>query len=267
MNRHAHARRLGQNFLVHGRSAHRIVAALRLQPGEAVLEIGPGRGALTTRLIEAAGRIAAVELDPRLASALRARFDERQLLLLKEDILRVELREVCGLLRRERLVIAGNLPYRISKPVALKLVYERACADRAVLMFQREVAARLTAKPGSRDYGPLTVLAGQAFRITRLFDLPASFFRPAPKVVSSVTLWTPREESRLLEADLAQLRDCLAACFASRRKTLRNNLRAALGSEQVTERLLDAAGIDGMARAETLPPSAFLRLAALWVGR
>jgi 16S rRNA (adenine1518-N6/adenine1519-N6)-dimethyltransferase len=257
---------LGQHFLADARAVARIVAALDLRPGEPVLEIGPGRGALTGALVREAGRVVAVELDARLARDLARRFGDR-IALVEGDILRVDLDALpalAGAAAGARLVVAGNLPYAISKPITQKLIRERALVDRAVLMFQREVADRLTAAPGGRDYGPLGILAAQAFEIRRLFDLPPAAFRPAPRVVSTVTLWRPRPAGHLDARGEARLRHCLAACFARRRRTVRNNLRTALGNDERVAAALDAAGIDGELRAEQLPPEAFLRLAMSW---
>lgn len=264
--RFAPSKRLGQNFLVDRGAAARIVEALRIEPGEAVLEIGPGRGALTDGLIDRAGRIAAVELDAELVRELAARHDRSRLLLIHADVLDVALDGIAGRLELPGapLVVVGNLPYQISKPLALKLIEFRRGIARAALMFQREVASRLTAEPGSRDYGPLGVMAGLAFSIRRLFDLGPGSFRPRPKVASSVTLWRPRPESPL-DPDLERrMRPCLSGCFGRRRQTLRNNLRATLGSAQRAEALLDAAALDGSLRAEVLDPEQFIRLARLW---
>jgi len=256
------ARRLGQNFLVDRRAVARIVAALAPEREDAVLEIGPGTGALTGRLLEIVERLVAVEVDPRLAAELRQRFDERRLHLVQDDILRVDLQSL-----REELapnagwLVAGNLPYSRSKPIAMMLIRQRACVERAVLMFQREVAQRLTATRGTRAYGPLSVLAGEAYSIQSLFDVPPSAFRPRPKVVSSVTLWEPRRPARLSDDQERQLRSCLALCFARRRQMLRKNLRAALGSAVAVERLLADVEIDGSTRSESLAPEAFRRLA------
>jgi 16S rRNA (adenine1518-N6/adenine1519-N6)-dimethyltransferase len=251
--------RLGQNFLTDRSAVGRMVAALKPAPGDAVLEIGPGRGAMTGALIEAAGRITAVEIDDHLISVLRRKFDEERLVLIREDILRVDLASI-----GTGLVVAGNLPYNISKPIAMKLIVNRALIDRAVLMFQKEVADRLTAAVGGRSYGPLTVLAGQAYDIAPLFDLPPGAFRPRPKVTSTVTAWRSRTVNGLDERLEPDLRACLAACFARRRQTLRNNLRAARGSARAADELLTAAELDGSLRAEALPPAAFLRLARVW---
>ena len=232
------------------------------------MEIGPGRGALTDGLIERAQRIAAVELDPRLAGILRERFGPESLVLVEADVLGLDLGEIVralGFPADSRLVMAGNLPYNISKPVASKLVRERARVSRAVLTFQREVAERLTATHGTRSYGPLSVLVGQAFGVERLFDLPPGAFRPRPGVFSTVTSWVPRGGAELSPEGEAALRACLAACFARRRQTLLNNLRAALsGRENQARALLEAAAIDGCLRAEAIPPEGFRRLASVW---
>jgi 16S rRNA (adenine1518-N6/adenine1519-N6)-dimethyltransferase len=260
------SRDLGQNFLIHSRSIERIHRALALDDDEGVLEIGPGRGALTRGLLRVERRVVAVELDARLVELLRRRFDGARLDVLHGDILETRLDEIARRLDVQRVAVVGNLPYWISKPVAVKLVAERRAVKRAVLMFQREVARRLTAAPGGREYGPLTVLCGRVFRIESLFDLAPSRFRPAPKVFSAVTRWTPRDDAPLDDAGLARLRACLGAAFSSRRKTLRNNLRGALGSESAALELLERAEIDGGLRAEAVPPEAFVRLAAIWRG-
>jgi len=135
-----------------------------------------------------------------------------------------------------------------------------------VLMFQREVADRLTARPGTRAYGPLTVLAGRAFAIERLFDLAPGCFRPAPKVVSTVTRWTRRPDEALADALEAPLRAVLSAAFAHRRQTIQKNLRERLaGDDEAARALLRAAGIDGSLRAEMVPPEGFVALARGWI--
>jgi 16S rRNA (adenine1518-N6/adenine1519-N6)-dimethyltransferase len=264
---HNASRRLGQNFLVQARAAERIVAALDPGPDDAVLEIGPGRAALTSRLIRRASRVVAVEIDGRLVDELRRRQDPGRLMVLHDDILSLDLSDVAaraGLSRATRWVVAGNLPYGISKPVAMKLVAERERVARAVLMFQREVARRLTARPGGREYGPLTVLAGFVYEIAPLFELGPGAFRPRPKVSSSVTLWLPRSDPALTRELEPRLRACLSACFARRRQTLRNNLRAALRSAAAADDLLRAANLDGSLRAERVDPGGFLDLARHW---
>lgn len=260
-------RSLGQHFLICDRTVARIGRAVAPRPDEALLEIGPGRGALTADLLRRCDRMAAVELDATLGADLRTRIPEDRLVLLERDILRTPLRTVLQALGRadgERLVIAGNLPYNISKPIVQKLIRERDCVDRAVLMFQREVADRLTASPGNRRYAPLGVLAGFAFHIEPLFDVPPGCFSPPPRVHSTVTRWSMTDAARLSDDDEQRLRLVLVACFARRRRTLRNNLKSALGDESRVDELLASAEIDGSLRAEALAPAAFSRLAARW---
>ena len=255
-------RRFGQNFLTDASAIRRIVAALAPAADENVLEIGPGRGALTEALLEAVPAISAVEIDRDLAALLRARYPEDRLRLIVEDVLDVALD---ALATPGPLVIAGNLPYNISKPVAMKLVVARSAVHRAVLMFQREVADRLTASPGDRAYGPLTVLTGRAYRIERLFDLGPGAFRPRPKVVSTVTRWTRREDEALPPDLLAPLMAALRAAFAHRRQTLQKNLRGVLpGGDAHAVDLLARAGVDGALRAEAIAPEGFVAIALAW---
>ena len=219
-------------------AVERIAQALEARPGEPLLEIGPGRGALTARLVADAGRLAATEIDRDLAAHLRERFAESELVLFTEDVLALPLERVRNALGAgdRRLVVAGNLPYNISKPIVMKLVREREQVERAVLMFQREVALRLRA---SR--------LRSACAAVRCFSANASSSRST--------------SSRSCSAETCS---CRAACFARRRQTLRRNLRAALGDDAAVNRLLDSADLDGSARAESLAPEAFRRLAAVW---
>jgi len=255
-------RRFGQNFLTDAHAIRRIGVALAPLASENVLEIGPGRGALTDVLLNGVPRISAIEIDRDLCALLRSRYPEERLHLIEKDVLEVAF---CDLAQEGPLVIAGNLPYNISKPFAMKLVVERRAVSRAVLMFQREVAQRLTATPGTGAYGPLTVLAGRAYRIERLFDLSPGAFQPSPKVVSTVTRWTPREEDALPETLVAPLKAVLRAAFARRRQTLQKNLRIALqGDDAAAILLLGQAGLDGALRAEAIPPEGFVALASRW---
>jgi len=257
-------RRFGQNFLVDRTAVARIVDRLDPVAGEPVVEIGPGRGALTEALLDRFGRLTAIEIDRDLADHLATRHGA-ELTLIREDALTLDLARLArdGGSPTGRIVVVGNLPYNISKPIASRLVRYRDCISQAVLMFQSEVAQRLTATVGSRAYGPLTVLTGWAYRIESCFELGPSAFLPRPKVRSTVTRWQPHEIDREPEEE-RQLRACLRTCFATRRKTLRNNLKAGLGEAARVEELLERAELDGEVRAETLALDEFLRLAALW---
>lgn len=262
-------RRFGQNFLVDPEAVRRIADAVAASRGEAVLEIGPGDGVLTEAILRSGARVVAVEIDRGRAASLRERFAGASLVVVEEDARRFEFARVATLLDlppRTPLVVAGNLPYNISKPLALRIVEERERVRLAVLMFQREVADRLVAAPGSKAYGPLSVLAGLAFSIRSAFDLPPSAFRPRPKVTSSVTVWTRRNDAPLPASGEGALREVLRASFARRRATLGRNFREVLGAE-ASVRILAAAGIDPRVRAERLDPGTFLRLAELWPAR
>lgn len=267
--KHFRARkRFGQHFLKDRKAVDRIIAALAPMPGEPVLEIGPGKGALTSRLIESGASVAAVEIDRDLAAALGNRWPRNRLSVFCEDVLTLELDRVSrdlGFHSGAGLAVVGNLPYNISKPVVQRLVLFRGFISRAVLMFQKEVADRLTASPGSRQYGPITVLASLTFEIGHLFDLPPTAFRPAPLVRSSVTSWVPRRNGILTDELEPGLRACLTATFASRRRTIFNNLRHVLpGGADEAKKMLRSAGIDGLLRAEMVSPEEFLRLASIW---
>lgn len=260
-------RRFGQHFLVDPAAAARIAEAAVPAAGEGVLEIGPGHGALTGALVERVPRIAAVELDRALAGELRQRFPPDTLILFEGDVLRLDFAEVVRALdptATPPLIVVGNLPYNISKPLALKLLEERRRVALAVLTFQSEVARRLTARCGQRDYGPLGILVGLAFAVRPLFDLQPGAFWPRPRVLSTLTRWTPVPGSETGELDEPALRACLRACFGRRRRTLLNNLTAALRDAQRAREVLEAAGLDGGLRPEAIPPESYVRLARLW---
>lgn len=261
-------RKWGQNFLVDRAAVERIAAAATGVESGTVVEIGPGRGTLTRALLERFPRVAAVEVDPALSRELVRQLPADRFTLVQGDVLRLPLAEIAeraGLRSGEGMVVVGNLPYNISKPVASKIIRERAVVSRAVLMFQKEVAERLTASPGSHGYGPLAVLSSRAFRIDRLFSLPPSAFRPRPKVVSTVTRWIPLERGAFPAEAEERLRLCLSASFAHRRQTVLRNLRSVLpGGESQALALLRAAGIDPRLRAEAVSPQQFQLLARSW---
>lgn len=259
-------RRFGQHFLVDPSAVRRIVDAAGPSPDTPVLEIGPGTGALTAALVDAGARVVAVEIDRGRAASLRERFQDSGVVVLEEDILRFDLASaptLLGMPTTSPMIVVGNLPYNISKPIALRMVEQRRSVIRAVLMFQREVAERLSAGPGTKAYAPLSVLAGLAFRIDRLFHLGPGAFRPPPAVTSTVTGWARREDPGLSTADEPALRSVLRAAFRRRRASLRRNLRDALGDLDARN-LLRSAGIDGGLRAEQIAPEEFLRLAEAW---
>ena len=214
--------RLGQHFLINGSALERIAAAACPQPEELVIEIGPGRGALTRKLLQRAGRVIAVEVDAALAAGLRREFaDEPRLEIVEADVLTVDLG------RFGRGAIAGNLPYYITSPI-LDLAL-RLAPPRAVFLVQKEVASRLVAQPGQRDYGFLTVRTAVFADARLLFDVKPQAFRPPPKVDSAVVLLEPRKEALAVE-DVEAFVRFAGQCFRHKRKTIRNNLAEIYGS-------------------------------------
>jgi 16S rRNA (adenine1518-N6/adenine1519-N6)-dimethyltransferase len=251
MHGHRARKRFGQNFLADPHYVARIVDAIDPQPGDNLVEIGPGLAALTAPLIARCGRLHAVEIDRDLAARLAERFPPETLSLHVADALAFDFSAL-----GERLRIVGNLPYNISTPLLFHLArYERNVADITV-MLQKEVVARMTAEPATPDYGRLTVMLQVRFAVRRLFVVPPGAFSPAPKVDSAVARLTPLGAGRPAIVDEALFARVVTAAFAQRRKTLRN----ALGG-LCDEAGLRAVGIDPSARGETLAVADFVRLA------
>jgi 16S rRNA (adenine1518-N6/adenine1519-N6)-dimethyltransferase len=257
---------LGQNFLVDGRVVERIVGALRPCEDETIVEIGPGRGALTSRLVERAGRLVAVEFDRDLARLLRERFGARENFhLVERDALVVDLCAAIAPARQARIV--ANLPYYISTAILQRLIEQRGCLAEMVLMLQREVVERITAPPGASERGFLSVLVEAYCECDALFDVAPGAFRPVPKVWSTVVRLRTRARIAADVSDEAVLWRVVSTGFAQRRKTIFNNLRAAPDDlrERIeikggAARLLEAARIEPRRRAETLTLEEWARL-------
>ena len=251
MHDHVARRRFGQNFLADPHYVARIIAAVDPQPGENLVEIGPGLGALTEGLIERAGHITAIEIDRDLAARLRDRFSPAQLTLHVADALAFDFATLPTALR-----VVGNLPYNISSPLLFHLAqYDDRLRDLHV-MLQREVVARMTAAPATADYGRLTVMLQVKFAILRLFVVPPGAFRPAPKVESAIARLVPLGLAKPPITDPALFARVVAAAFGQRRKTVRNAL-SALCDDAALRRI----GIDPGVRGETLPVGELVRLA------
>jgi 16S rRNA (adenine1518-N6/adenine1519-N6)-dimethyltransferase len=245
---------LGQHFLTDRRILGRIADALHLTGTETVLEIGPGRGALTDILADRAGRLIAIEYDRALAEILRERYARRSNVLIAEaDVLEVSL----GDLAAGPYVLVGNVPYYITTPILFHaLVPPRA--DRSVYLVQREVADRLSASPGSKEYGALTVNVAAVAKAETLFGVPASAFAPPPKVESAVVRITPLPQPLLLPEEERPFRLLVQGAFGMRRKQMRRVLRSLYGVDAtVAEEVLHGADIEPEARPETLTPAQF----------
>jgi 16S rRNA (adenine1518-N6/adenine1519-N6)-dimethyltransferase len=252
--------KLGQNFLVDAQASHRILAALGDLAGRAVVEIGPGRGAITAILAGRARHVVAIELDRELAAGLRGRFDAARVTVVEQDVLQFDFAAAAAQ-AGERLRVVGNLPYYITSPILLKLAASHAALELAVLMVQREVADRVTAAPGTRDFGLLSATVQMYGPVEQLFTLPPSAFSPPPQVHSTVFRWrfAPRfAELQVEEADFLRF---LRRAFAQKRKTLANNLRAAGIAPAVADAAITRTRVDPKVRAEALPLET---LAALW---
>jgi 16S rRNA (adenine1518-N6/adenine1519-N6)-dimethyltransferase len=251
-NRYA-KRSLGQNFLTDGNFVDKIVNAVELTSEDAVVEIGPGRGALTQRLIEHAKKVTAIELDREMVRLLEERFtgsDNFELITGNVlDINFTNLRPTAG-----RLKLVANLPYYISTAVLQHLIRHRHAFSQMVLMFQREVADRITAKPGNSERGFLTVLVEAFLDSEKLFDVPPSAFRPRPKVWSSVVRLVPKADDWELVKHETAFKDLVGAAFRQKRKTIFNNLRSAARELDIDDPMavLVKCGIDPRHRAETL---------------
>jgi 16S rRNA (adenine1518-N6/adenine1519-N6)-dimethyltransferase len=248
---------LGQHFLHDARIARKIVDAAALRPGDAVLEIGPGGGSLTHHLVEAAAHVTVVELDGRVLDGLRSAFGDR-IEIVHGDILSTDLTVLANRRGIGRWRIVGNLPYYITTPILFHLLEHRARVEDALLMMQREVAARLAASPGTKDYGILTVACGMVADLEVLFSVQPGAFTPPPRVVSSMVRVRLLPEPRFPVADEAEFRRLVRATFGQRRKTLRNTLKLYLGAEPPDR----PGGIDLARRPEELTLEEFARLSA-----
>jgi 16S rRNA (adenine1518-N6/adenine1519-N6)-dimethyltransferase len=248
---------LGQHFLSDRRILGRIADALQLKGDETVLEIGPGRGALTDLLVDRAGRLIAIEYDRALAAMLRERYARRSNVLVAEaDVLEVSLGELAA----GPYVLVGNVPYYITTPILFHaLVPPRA--ERAVYLVQREVAQRLSARPGTKEYGALTVNVAAVARAETLFGVPAGAFAPPPKVESAVVRVTPLPDPFISPEEERPFRVLVQGAFGMRRKQMLRVVRSlfALDAERA-DVLLAAAGIEPADRPEVLSVQQFVAL-------
>ena len=243
--------KLGQHFLFKGSILERIAAAACPAAVGLVIEIGPGRGALTEKLLKRAARVIAIELDPFLVDHLREKFaEEPRLQVVHADVLRTDLAQWGP------APIAGNLPYYIASPILQQAV--RLNIPRAVFLIQKEVAERLVATPGHRDYGFLTVQTALFANTRLLFEVKPAAFHPPPNVDSAVVLLEPH--GRAWNVDIEAVVRFMGLCFGHKRKTLRNNLAGTYGRE-----LLDAWPEAGL-RAEQIPLEGFVEMYARIAG-
>jgi 16S rRNA (adenine1518-N6/adenine1519-N6)-dimethyltransferase len=249
-------KRFGQHFLHDPGVIRRIIDAVAPQDGERVVEIGPGRGALTWGLLERAQRLDVIEIDRDLAQALEA--DPRagnRLSVHVENVLDTDFIRLRG--SGAPLRVVGNLPYNISTPLLFRLLTQHTAICDMFFMLQKEVVDRMAAQPGTKDYGRLTVMLAAVAEVHALFDVGPGAFQPRPKVWSAVVRLQPSARPRFESGRDGVLRTLVTAAFSHRRKTLRNSLKGLLSSQDI-----ESCGIDPQLRPETLAPSQFGLLAA-----
>ncbi|MGZ4868226.1 MAG: 16S rRNA (adenine(1518)-N(6)/adenine(1519)-N(6))-dimethyltransferase RsmA [Candidatus Angelobacter sp.] len=255
--------RLGQNFLADVGAAEQIVDALGDISNSVVVEIGPGKGALTQVLARRAKRLIAVEVDRMMSTELRFKYRlQPQVEIIEADVLKLDFRTVLNRtigplndlrpLKPSRARVVGNLPYYITSDILLRLFEFHEQFDVIVIMVQREVADRIAAQPGTRDYGVLSATAQLYTKVENLFTLPPEAFSPPPKVHSSVLRMTVAPRFAELQVNPAEFIAFLKTAFAMKRKTLLNNLKKDY-REEVIRSSLKEAGIRADVRAEALP--------------
>ncbi len=252
---HRPRKRFGQHFLHDARVIAGILRAMDPRPGQTVVEIGPGLGALTLPLLERLGELHVVELDRDLVPALAARtVGKGRLHIHQADATRFDFRPLAPPGARIRVV--GNLPYNVSTPLLFHLLDQLDAIEDLHLMLQKEVVQRMAATPGGRDYGRLSVMVQWRCRVEPLFHVGPGAFRPPPRVTSTVVRLVPHPAAPFEVHDPRLFAQVVAAAFSQRRKTLRNALAALAG-----ETAIRGAGLDPGARPEQVPPAGFARLA------
>ena len=258
MKSHYRRKRLGQHFLHDHNIIVRIIGAFRPQPEDTVVEIGPGRGVLTRELIPLCREVHAIELDRDLAGQMVREFaHEPRLRVYTADALTFQFYGICP--AQDRLRFIGNLPYNISTPILFHVLDQLECVRDMLFMLQKEVVDRMSAGPGNKDYGRLSVMMQWRCRVEKLFDVEPNAFSPPPKVQSSLVKLEPHPRPPVDVTDPQEFARIVRTAFVQRRKTLRNSLSEILAGEDF-ERL----GVDSRRRAETLSLDEFARISN-WV--
>ncbi|MDR6234787.1 16S rRNA (adenine(1518)-N(6)/adenine(1519)-N(6))-dimethyltransferase RsmA [Pseudomonas oryzihabitans] len=251
---HRARKRFGQNFLHDAGVIHRILRAIHARPGERLLEIGPGQGALTEGLLSSGAHLDVIELDQDLIPLLKLKFGLNPLFTLHQgDAMKYDLASIAG---KDRLRVVGNLPYNISTPLIFHLLsFADVIADMH-FMLQKEVVERLAAVPGNGDWGRLSIMVQYHCRVEHLFNVGPGAFNPPPKVDSAIVRLVPHTERPHVARDPALLERVVREAFGQRRKTLRNTLKGTLDSAAI-----EAADVDPGLRPEQLDLAAYVRLA------
>ena len=256
------SKKLGQNFLIKRGIVDEIVKAADLQEGEPVLEIGPGIGTLTQGLAQSGANVTAIELDTRLLEVLDTTLAQySNVTIVHGDVLKLD---VPSIMNHEPFKVVANLPYYITTPIIMSLLESRLPIERLVVMVQKEVALRMVAKPGTKDYGALSVAVQYYTKPDIVLDVPPKSFLPAPAVTSSVIRCVLRDEPPVDVVDEKLFFRVVKAGFAQRRKTFANTMKTTGLSKDRIEELLAKANIDGQRRGETFTLQEFADVANAW---
>ncbi len=256
------SKKLGQNFLIKRGIVDEIVKAADLQEGEPVLEIGPGIGTLTQGLAQSGANVTAIELDTRLLEVLDTTLAQySNVTIVHGDVLKLD---VPSIMNNEPFKVVANLPYYITTPIIMSLLESRLPIERLVVMVQKEVALRMVAKPGTKDYGALSVAVQYYTKPDIVLDVPPKSFLPAPAVTSSVIRCVLRDQPPVDVVDEKLFFRVVKAGFAQRRKTFANTMKTTGLSKDRIEELLAKANIDGQRRGETFTLQEFADVANAW---
>lgn len=256
------SKKLGQNFLIKRGIVDEIVKAADLQEGEPVLEIGPGIGTLTQGLAQSGANVTAIELDTRLLEVLDTTLAQySNVTIVHGDVLKLD---VPSIMNNEPFKVVANLPYYITTPIIMSLLESRLPIERLVVMVQKEVALRMVAKPGTKDYGALSVAVQYYTEPDIVLDVPPKSFLPAPAVTSSVIRCVLRDQPPVDVIDEKLFFRVVKAGFAQRRKTFANTMKTTGLSKDRIEELLAKANIDGQRRGETFTLQEFADVANAW---
>lgn len=260
MQGHRARKRFGQNFLHDPQVIQNIIQSIAPKQDQLIAEIGPGLGALTESLAQSGCQLKLIELDRDLITKLEIHYaNASNVEIHPADALKFNFRNLSSTPHRLRLV--GNLPYNISTPLIFHLMDHVDIIQDMHFMLQKEVVERLAAKPGNKNFGRLSVMVQYFCEVENLFTVGPGAFNPAPKVDSAIVRLQPRKTKNLVAKDVKKLEQLVKQAFAQRRKTLRNNLKTLLSSEQI-----ESLNIDPSARAETLSTDQYVTLANLLTG-